>query len=131
MGSRCRPDTAPRADRLRSWRPSTRGAAPSLSGLLHNARRHEGERLMTHPTTRFIALCSLLALFVGAAHAQKPYTTWRAYGGSASSSQYSALDQINKKNVTQLEVAWTFPVGERGFTQNPIVVDRTMYVAAR
>ncbi|HZF31705.1 MAG TPA: pyrroloquinoline quinone-dependent dehydrogenase [Gammaproteobacteria bacterium] len=86
---------------------------------------------MTHPTTRFIALCSLLALFVGAAHAQKPYTTWRAYGGSASSSQYSALDQINKKNVAQLEVAWTFPVGERGFTQNPIVVDRTMYVAAR
>src|SRR3954465_15234015 len=66
----------------------------------------------------------------GTAHAQKPYTTWRAYGGSASSSQYSALDQIDKKNVAQLEVAWTFPVGQRGFTQNPLIVDRTMYVAA-
>jgi quinoprotein glucose dehydrogenase len=65
----------------------------------------------------------------GAAHAQRPYTTWRAYGGSASSAQYSALDQINKKNVGQLEVAWTFPTGQRSFTQNPLIVERTMYVA--
>jgi len=66
----------------------------------------------------------------GAAHAQ-PYTTWRSYGGGAHSSQYSALKEIDKSNVSQLEIAWTFPVGERGFTFNPIVIDRTMYVAAR
>ena len=29
----------------------------------------------------------------------KPYTTWTAYQGGAHSSQYSALDQINKSNV--------------------------------
>src|SRR6476660_6906818 len=67
----------------------------------------------------------------GAAAAQQPYTTWRSYGGGAHSSQYSALKQIDKSNVNQLEVAWTFPVGERGYTFNPIVIDRTMYVAAR
>src|SRR5690554_7209449 len=34
------------------------------------------------------------------------YTTWRSYAGGAHSSQYSALDQINKSNVHRLEVAW-------------------------
>ena len=60
-----------------------------------------------------------------------PYTTWRTYGGGGHSSQYSALDQINKSNVTQLQVAWSFPVGERSFVFNPIVVDDVMYVLAR
>ena len=65
------------------------------------------------------------------AHAQTPYTTWREYGGGAHSSQYSALKQIDKSNVAQLEVAWTFPSGEKSFSFNPLIVDRTMYVAAR
>jgi len=57
----------------------------------------------------------------------KPYTTWTAYQGGAHSSQYSALDQINKSNVSQLEVAWTYPVtGNIMF--NPIVIDDVMYV---
>ena len=57
----------------------------------------------------------------------KPYTTWTAYQGGSHSSQYSALDQINKSNVSQLEVAWTYPVtGTVIF--NPIVVDDVMYV---
>ena len=58
-----------------------------------------------------------------------PYTTWTAYGGGAHSSQYSALDQINKSNVSQLEVVWTFPVtGTIIF--NPVVVDEVMYLQA-
>jgi quinoprotein glucose dehydrogenase len=57
----------------------------------------------------------------------KPYTTWRSYSGGAHSSQYSALDQINKKNVAQLDIAWTYPVtGTIIF--NPVVVDGVMYV---
>jgi quinoprotein glucose dehydrogenase len=66
-------------------------------------------------------------------HAQdaKPHTTWRAYGGAADSSQYTALDQINKTNVAKLEVVWSFPAGERGIEFNPLVVDETMYVLAR
>jgi glucose dehydrogenase len=57
----------------------------------------------------------------------KPYTTWTAYQGGAHSSQYSALDQINKSNVSQLDVAWTYPVAGN-ITFNPIVVDNVMYV---
>ena len=44
----------------------------------------------------------------------------------------SALDQINKSNVAQLEVAWTYPTGDtRSYRFNPIVVDGTMYVLAK
>jgi glucose dehydrogenase len=57
----------------------------------------------------------------------RPYTTWTAYGGGAHSSQYSALNQINKSNVSQLQVVWTFPViGTVIF--NPLVVDGVMYL---
>ena len=57
----------------------------------------------------------------------KPYTTWTAYQGGSHSSQYSALDQINKSNVSRLEVAWTYPVNGN-VTFNPIVVDNVMYL---
>jgi quinoprotein glucose dehydrogenase len=63
----------------------------------------------------------------GGSRAAKPYTTWTAYQGGAHSSQYSALDQINKSNVSQLEVAWTYPVSGN-ITFNPIVIDNVMYV---
>lgn len=59
------------------------------------------------------------------------FETWDAYLGGADSSQYSSLDQINKSNVAGLEVAWTYPTGERGaYRFNPIVVDGTMYLLA-
>ncbi len=40
------------------------------------------------------------------------YVGWDGYLGGGDSSQYSALDQINKSNVNQLEVAWTYSTGE-------------------
>jgi quinate dehydrogenase (quinone) len=58
--------------------------------------------------------------------AAKPYTTWQSYAGGAHSSQYSALDQINKKNVAQLQVAWSLPITGNSIF-NPVVVDGVMY----
>jgi len=58
--------------------------------------------------------------------AAKPYTTWQSYAGGAHSSQYSALDQINKKNVAKLQVAWTFPLAGNSIF-NPVVIDNVMY----
>ncbi|HET9196239.1 MAG TPA: PQQ-binding-like beta-propeller repeat protein [Vicinamibacterales bacterium] len=57
----------------------------------------------------------------------KPYTTWQSYAGGAHSSQYSALDQINKKNVAKLQVAWSYPIGGNSIF-NPVVIDDVMYV---
>jgi glucose dehydrogenase len=62
----------------------------------------------------------------------KPYTTWSDYAGSADSAQYSALNQINRGNVSTLQVAWTFPTGDASpYIFNPVVVDTVMYVLAK
>ena len=39
------------------------------------------------------------------------FVGWDGYLGGGDSSQYSALDQINRSNVNQLEVAWTYETG--------------------
>src|SRR5215207_3877866 len=64
------------------------------------------------------------------AQQRQPYTTWDQYGGSSDSMQYSALAQINKRNVTELKRAWFYPVpGEPDrLVFNPLVVDNVMYV---
>ena len=69
----------------------------------------------------------------GAQQRGKPkFNTWRQYLGASDSSQYSSLDQINKSNVSKLEVAWTYPTGDmRTYRFNPIVVDGVMYVLAK
>jgi quinoprotein glucose dehydrogenase len=53
---------------------------------------------------------------------------WPAYGGDASKQRHSALAQINRGNVKQLALAWSFDTREKGDTQTqPIVVGRVMY----
>jgi quinoprotein glucose dehydrogenase len=60
------------------------------------------------------------------------HTTWNNYGGAADSSQYSALKQINRSNVSRLTIAWKYPTGDGNkYLFNPIVVDNVMYVLAR
>ena len=46
---------------------------------------------------------------------RKPFDfeTWDQYLGGTDSSQYSSLDQIDRSNVTDLEVAWTFETGQK------------------
>jgi len=74
-----------------------------------------------------LGVAALMAQSGGGRGAAKPYTTWTAYQGGSHSAQYSALDQINKANVSRLEVAWTYPVNGT-IVFNPIVVDNVMYV---
>jgi quinoprotein glucose dehydrogenase len=62
------------------------------------------------------------------------YTTWSAFGGSVDSMQYSALRQINKTNVSDLQQVWFYPatgtnVGR--FSFSPLVVDGVMYVGGK
>jgi quinoprotein glucose dehydrogenase len=60
------------------------------------------------------------------------HKTWSDYGGSADAAQYSALSQINRSNVSQLEVAWIYPTGDdRRYFFNPLVADGVMYVLAK
>jgi quinoprotein glucose dehydrogenase len=53
---------------------------------------------------------------------------WPVYGGSAASTHYSSLAQINRNNVKDLKVAWSFDTGESGGLQtSPIIVDGVLY----
>jgi quinoprotein glucose dehydrogenase len=55
---------------------------------------------------------------------------WSVYLGDNSRSHYSALNQINKGNVADLKVAWTYDTGETGELQdNPLVVNGVLYAA--
>jgi quinoprotein glucose dehydrogenase len=53
---------------------------------------------------------------------------WPAYGGAPENTHYSRLAQINRTNVKELAVAWSFDTGEQGGLQtSPIVVDGVLY----
>jgi quinoprotein glucose dehydrogenase len=63
---------------------------------------------------------------------------WRFYGGDPGGTKYSALEQINKKNVAKLKVAWVYDTGDfsdgteyptrSGFETTPLVIDGVMYL---
>jgi lanthanide-dependent methanol dehydrogenase len=54
---------------------------------------------------------------------------WVLQTGDYFNQRYSKLDQINKDNVKNLKVAWTFSTGVlRGHEGSPIVIGDTMYV---
>ncbi len=74
-----------------------------------------------------IVCASLLLLFFQTASAQENHD-WPVYGGSAASTHYSTLTQINRSNVKNLQVAWTFDSGETGGLQtNPLIIDGVLY----
>ena len=71
----------------------------------------------------------LLAAFVSSAADED----WNAYLGDKASSHYSTLKQITPRNVSKLEVAWTYRAGgtdanNRSQIQcNPLVIDGVLY----
>ncbi|HMI50030.1 MAG TPA: PQQ-binding-like beta-propeller repeat protein [Candidatus Saccharimonadales bacterium] len=53
---------------------------------------------------------------------------WPMYGGTPENNHYSTLAQINRSNVAELAVAWSFDTGEEGGLQtSPIVVHHVLY----
>lgn len=64
-------------------------------------------------------------------HAQD-HSGWRDYNGSADAAQYSSLRQIDRSNVSQLEVAWSYSTGDTNkYFFNPVEVDGRLYVLAK
>jgi quinoprotein glucose dehydrogenase len=95
----------------------------------------------------FAALGALLLLFIlsvlsarkSAALPEKDSAEeWPYYGHDAGGMRYSPLAQINRDNVAQLKVAWTFHTGDisdghgdrkrSGFESTPLMVDGTLYL---
>src|ERR1051325_11599727 len=61
---------------------------------------------------------------------EQSYTVWRDHLGGIDSPQYSALAQINRTNVAQLQQVWFYPAGDNGFRYgfNPTIVDGLLYL---
>ena len=80
---------------------------------------------MSQRVWRWSFLAATIGLGVGMAAVAFPVAQapgdvwWPGYGNGADNSRYFASRQINKSNVNQLQVAWTYPYGETG--SNPIV----------
>lgn len=56
---------------------------------------------------------------------------WTLYGNDPGEQRFSPLTQIDKSNVADLGLAWSFELGStRGVETTPIVVDGVMYVTA-
>lgn len=64
---------------------------------------------------------------------------WPNYGHDPGGERFSPLNQINKGNVSQLKVAWTYHTGDvsdsgkygtrSAFETTPIMVDGTLYLS--
>ena len=82
-----------------------------------------------------LTVFALLALACGGAPEGDytiDYGSWSDYAGSADAAQYSSLDQINRSNVKELEVAWSYPTGDgRRYFFAPLVAGDTAYVLAK
>ena len=53
---------------------------------------------------------------------------WPGYGGGPRQIRYSPLTEINRGNVRQLQLAWTYDTGEPGAMQTqPVVVGNVLY----
>ena len=61
---------------------------------------------------------------------------WRYYGGDAQSTKYSPLDQINRDNVSKLQIAWTWkaqnfgPRADPNYEVTPLAVHGVLYFTA-
>ncbi len=81
---------------------------------------------------RWVVLAGLTIACVGGI-VSKPASNsdWPVTGGDPGNSRYSALDQINRSNVSSLRVAWIYHTGDGSATSQiqaiPIVVDGVLY----
>lgn len=77
--------------------------------------------------TSALAVACLLAPGLVAAQTSQD---WAVYGGNKSGQRYSPLTQINRGNVKQLRVAWSFDAGEApaGLQAHPLIQGGKLFI---
>jgi quinoprotein glucose dehydrogenase len=86
--------------------------------------------LLCTPLMTLIPLCGVSTYAAGQSIGKpgQANVDWPVYGGQVEGQHYSPLTQINRNNVTQLKVQWTYDTGEEGIVEtNPLVVGRVLY----
>jgi quinoprotein glucose dehydrogenase len=93
---------------------------------------------MTRDISRLLAASALLVAAAASVHAQQGATNgeWRYYGGDAGNSKYSPLDQIDAKNVKELEIVWRWkadnfgPTPDYNWEVTPLMIGGRLYFTA-
>lgn len=85
--------------------------------------------------SKVFVLVSLVFCFAVAGWPQAAddvHKSWLDYGGAEDSAQFSALTQITRANVSQLQVAWTYPTGDgEKYSFSPTIANGLVYVLAK
>jgi glucose dehydrogenase len=80
-----------------------------------------------------ILLAVLAVQFTGSSE-KAGYREWRMFGGGPENIHYTTLGQINRDNLNQLEVAWTYDTGDAfegsEIQCNPIIIDGVLYATS-
>jgi quinoprotein glucose dehydrogenase len=91
---------------------------------------------MEHVFFTVPALLALVSATAGAGSGERPFGStgwggreWSGYGGGSAEIRYSTLKQINRSNVSKLQVAWTYDASDGpGASQTqPIMVNGIVY----
>ena len=89
---------------------------------------------------RWLGLVACAVLFPALVLAQStPDSGWANYGGDPGGTRYSPAKQIDRSNITQLQLAWTYRTGafphdpeldhKAAFEATPILIDGKLYVS--
>jgi len=79
---------------------------------------------------KFYTAVLILLLFISCTRTS-PYKNWHAYRGDDGINAYSQLDQVNKENIKNLQVAWIYRTEDHTeFSKiecNPIIIGKILY----
>ena len=84
-------------------------------------------------------IASSIILTLAAQRAPQGLIEWRYWGGDAAQSKYSTVDEITPANVSNLQLAWNYEVGEKpmpqhgmrpgNFENTPLMIDNVVYIS--
>ena len=87
--------------------------------------------MMVKPALVLLSLTTVGAVLSCGRGDADHYRNWKAYRGNDGITAYSALNQINTENVSQLKVAWSYRthdnIGNSSIQCNPLIVDGVLY----
>jgi len=125
-------------------RAAFRPGVPGLKPLLSFPRLRGAKAPLFHGTVGAIVITLVLALLTrqNLAHAQvtferlvnstKEPQNWMTYSGDYSGKRFSALDQINLKNVAKVVPKWVYQTGATGKLETtPLVADGILYATGQ
>jgi quinoprotein glucose dehydrogenase len=118
------------------------GVSCDLQRRIAASKEPSVNRFDRRPFLWIIAVLAIQLFNRAAAQQGAPSGQWPSYGGDAGSTKYSALDQITKDNVWELQIAWRWssPENERikksrrmgtfAYEATPVMIDGVLYTSS-